>query len=185
MSNHSDFESRFQTVVSQLRTNRVLTIISWVAAGLIGGLLLVAVADYFLEMNWTLRAIVFALAAGTAACIALVRVNSTLRRLNRKTTAARVEDRFQDLGQSIRTSVQFKDEPASHGVSSSLLGALNADVQERTEELRLTEAISRGPLKIAILLLCGLAGLITLAAFSSWDWRMAIHRTLLLSLIHI
>ena len=115
-----------------------------------------------------------------ALSVAVVFVTRILQHWTRSATAARVEHRFQDLGQSVRTSVEFSQtDPASHGISPRLLQALNEDVNSRTHELRLTEAVSTGPMKISILLLSFVSLLLLIACLSSWDWRMATMRTLL------
>ena len=180
MSDRPPFEQRFQNVVDKMRLTRVLTVLGWAAVALTATVVVLACIDYFLETGWSFRAATMGLAGLAALATAGVLVLQVLQRWTRRSTAAQVEKRFEDLGQSVRTVVQFRDDDgATDGVSPSLLGALNDDVRARTEELRLTEAIATGPLKISVVML-GLLGIIAMAAcFSSWDWRMAGARALL------
>ena len=176
----SQFEQRFQNVVDKMRSTKVLIVLGWTALALASTLAAMACIDYFFETNWAFRAFIFAIAILAAGCAGASLALRALRRWNRNTTAASVENRFEDLGQSVRTSVQFNEQdPINAGVSPRLLEALNKDVEARTEELRLTEAVSSGPLKVSLGLLA-LVGVLTIGAFvSSWDWRMAISRAFL------
>lgn len=174
------FDQRFKNVVEKMRITKVLTVFGWAAAALMALVVIVACIDYFLETNWGFRAA----AIGIPCAVALLSVGvltwRVLRHWNRRATAAQLENRFHDLGQSVRTAVQFEgSDPTEQGVSPSLLKALDEDVQRRTVDLRLTEAVATGPLKVSMALLSALALVATVACFSSWDWRMAVSRALL------
>ena len=178
-----DFDSRFQEVVAKMRSNRVITIVAWTAAAIVLGLIVMATLDYFFEIGWALRAVAFLVGVVSAILTAAWKAGFALRFWNRNRTAAKVEKRFLDLGQSVRTSVQFSDQADEQvrdaGVSQGLVKALQDDVQKRTEDLRLGEAVSSASLKIATVLSVGLAIVAIIAAASSWGWQMALRRSLL------
>ena len=179
-STKAKFEQRFDDVVRQMRTTRVLTVLGWASVALTATVVVLAGFDYFLETSWTFRATTVAAAVCAALLASIVCVGKALHRWNRRSTAAKVEQRFEDLGQSVRTAVQFRDAgSSSSGVSQNLVNALHRDVAAKTDDLRLREAIATHPLKVAIatLALFLLSGVV--AVSTSWDWRMAISRALL------
>jgi len=185
MSNHAqrprsnEFEERFQGVVARMRATNVLTVIGWIGLGLAVVITLIAIGDYFFESHWNVRAAIVAVALLTGICLAVAMVWRTLKHWNRAATAAQVEQRFNDLGQSVRTTIQFRDAGETTGVSPSLLKKLDETVCEQTQDLRLDEAVAVGPLKISIALLCLVGLLLGIANLFSWDWRMATRRALL------
>lgn len=180
MSNVSaEFESRFRSVVQRMRWTQTLTIVGWLAVGVLSVLVALSAADYVFETGWNLRAAIVCFAVVASLSLGGVQIVRGLRRWNRKATAARVEDRFEDLGQSVRTVVQYRDRQQAEGVSTSLLGALNSNVEKQTEDLRLSEAVATGPLKFAVTCLAAILLCAGFALATSWDWRMAASRALL------
>ena len=149
---NSNFENRFRSVVSRMRTTCVSTIVGWTLLALAVSFAIVVGCDFFFETAWSLRAILFFTILLTALVSCVVGILRSRKRWRRSQTAVEIESRFQDLGQSVRTSVQLND-GESHGFSKSLHQELNKEVEKQTQELRLGEAVPTGPLKIAIALL--------------------------------
>ena len=182
MSDHHlrDFDDRFQHVVSRMRFTRVMTVLGWTALALTLAFVTLACLDYVIETKWTFRAVTLGVAILGSLCAATTLVLQALKRWDRKATAAQVERRFEDLGQSVRTTIQYHDDAEEKtGASPRLLNALHHDIYGRTEELRLTEAVSTSSLRLSVALL-GILGVIALAAcVASWDWRMAVFRSFL------
>ncbi len=174
------FEQRFRDVVTRMRLTRVMTVLGWTTLALLVCLTVLTAIDFVFEVAWTFRAWVLGFTVLTAFCTAIIYLIRVLQHWTRSATAARVEHRFQDLGQSIRTSVEFNQvDPESHGISPRLLQALNHDVNDRTQDLRLNEAVATGPMKISVLLLGIISVLLLIACMTRWDWRIASMRTLL------
>jgi hypothetical protein len=177
-NSQTQFESRFQRVVVKKRVISVMTICAWTALAISVCFVIVACMDYFLETVWTLRAILFASVLLAALACASVRIFQARHQWKRQSAAADVENRFTDLGQSVRTSIQL-NEDRKNSFSPDLQRALNESVREQTRELRLGEAVSVGSLKIAIVFLGAMLLLICGVCASSSPWRLAASRTLL------
>ena len=107
-----------------------------------------AACDYLFELDRRVRVgVTFALvAAVVAASVAAMRI---WRRASDPAVAAEMERRFPELGQAVRTSVQFgRDAPA--GVSPALLAAMRVELEEKAAALPLHEALpKRGARKAA------------------------------------
>jgi hypothetical protein len=174
----TQFEDRFQRVVSKKRLISVVTACGWTALALCVCFAIVAILDYFFETGWSFRAILFVTALVAAVAIVSIHVFRVRHQWKRQSTAADVEGRFQDLGQSIRTSIQLNDEGPGN-FSPDLHKALNESVGEQTRDLRLGEAVSTGPLKIAVALLGLMMILVCSVCASSQQWRLAAYRTFL------
>lgn len=172
----SHFERRFDRVVIRSRWTGVMTVLGWTAFVICTCLSLMAGADYLFELDWDTRAWFLALLSTLGLIVAARQLSIVFRNNTRRSTAAAVEQRFEDLGQSVRTSVEVGTEAQSDQFSPGLLKALNNDVRQRTEELRLTEAIPTGPLKLGIGLLLAVVLLMTAACSTSWEWRTAARR---------
>lgn len=177
-NSQTQFENRFQRVVSKKRLISVITACGWTALALGVCFVIVASWDYSFETDWSFRAVLFVVALMAALIVVSTHIFRSRSTWKRQSAAADVESRFQDLGQSIRTSVQLNDEGAG-SFSPDLHRALNEAVSEQTRDLRLGEAVSTGSLKIAVALLCSILILIGGVCASSAQWRLAAHRTLL------
>jgi len=147
------------------------------------GLAMLAAADYRFEVSRLLRgaglatSVVFALAALWKWVI------SPLRWWTKPRTAVEIESRFPQLGQRIRTVVQFaglsNDAIVSEGVAPSLVNALQEETEAQVDPLPLNRVIPHRRLfAVAFLSLIPVA-LLTFAALRSPEWRIAIQRALL------
>jgi hypothetical protein len=107
----------------------------------------------------------------------------SVRRWRRTATAAAIEQVFPQLGQRIRTTVQFgplsSDQLGEAGVATNLVTALEDDTVRRAQPLPLDAVIPWKSLAVASLLAAvvglGLAG----ASALNWEWRAAAQRAFL------
>src|SRR5579863_4766106 len=127
------FLSRFENLWSALRRFQAEQGVCWtlLAAGV--GLALLVVADYVWEWSWTTRATGLAVAAAVALGVFWRGVVLPWRWWTRPRTAVEIESRFPQLGQRIRTVVQYAglsdDLIESEGVTPSLVNALEYDTE--------------------------------------------------------
>lgn len=144
---------------------------------------LLMVADYALELGLTARVLTLVAATAAVLAVGIRAVLDAVRSGSRPRTAADVEDAFPELGQSVRTTVQFSSMPEeairADGVAGSMVDALAVQTTERTRPLGLESVI---PMRRLWAVTAGLvAAVLLLGAASgvSWQWRTAAHRAML------
>ncbi len=150
---------------------------------LVSGLSLLATMDYVWEVPQIVRQIgLYGLVAGASAA-AISWIVAAVRQSNRPRTALEIEEHFPELGQSVRTAVQFGGRSGSaiaeDGVRSTLVDALEEQVDTETGPLPIEAIIPTRRMKVALVasaLLC--AALATLCVKDS-NWNTAAHRALL------
>jgi hypothetical protein len=179
----SRFVRRFDTVWSKMRRVQIGRAVCWTLLVAASGVALLAAADYVFELGRAARADgLAALAVGSLALFgawaALV-----LRRWSRPRTAVEIERYFPELGQSVRTAVQYggreEDEIASEGVVPNLVAALDDHTDLRTRPLPIDAVVPSRRLKAAAVLVgAAVAAVLGLAAVD-WEWRVALSRVLL------
>ncbi|MEM9658418.1 MAG: hypothetical protein AAF961_08665, partial [Planctomycetota bacterium] len=135
--------------------------------------------DYFFELSQGVRAAAaLATGAGLALAAALL-VRRAIRQASETQLAAALECEFPELGQAVRTSLQFRDPKETTDASPELVSAMHRDVDDRATGLPLDhivpiERVQRVGLAFAL----GLT-VMAVAATVSWQWRTASLRTLL------
>lgn len=177
------FYQRFDRVRRKIRTVRVLTVLAtavFAVAGLIAGL---AAWDFRAENAWDLRATALGVGGAVVAIAAFAGVLRILRRWSRPATAAELEHRFPELGQRVRTSVQYseRDDAAisQDGAAPSLVEALVADTDVKSRPLGVESvAPTRRLLLTAALAAAAVAAVVSTAGIN-WEWKTALERTLL------
>jgi hypothetical protein len=179
----SAFISRFDAIWAQARRVQLSQALCWAVLTALAGVALLAAADYWLELPLALRlAAVVAIAVGAVAVATNLAMQS-VRRWKRQATAAAIEQVFPQLGQRIRTTVQYAElsegEVAEEGVATSLVTALEDDTIERANPLPLDAVVPWKSLALASLLAAAVGlGLAGLSAFD-WQWRAAAKRAFL------
>ena len=136
----------------------------------LGGLV---IADYALELDRTVRVIGLGTMCGAVVLFAINALWQTVRCWSQPTTAAEIEAAFPQLGQSVRTTVQFGamrvEEVQSEGIATKLVMALAEQTHQRALPLTIEDIV---PSKRLIMIACGLAaGAVLLAGASSMDWQ--------------
>ena len=147
------------------------------------GLGLLAVADYLLELDRSARVVSLGAMLGAVGLFAGNSLWRTMRRWSQPTTAAEIEEAFPQLGQSVRTTVQFGAMPLeqvqSEGVATTLVTALAEQTHQQALPLTIEDVV---PLKKLGLIACGLAAAFAVVAGASsvdWEWRNATSRAVL------
>ena len=106
----------------------------------LGGL---AVADYALELDRSTRVIALGAMLGAVVVFAGNSLWRTMRRWSQPTAAAEIEAAFPQLGQSVRTTVQFGamqvEQVRSEGVATTLVTALAEQTHQRALPLTIDE----------------------------------------------
>ena len=103
----SNFVRRFDRIWGQARRVQLSQALCWGLLTALAGVALLAAADYWLELSRPLRLSAVA-AIGTASlAVAMLLGFRSVRRWQRNATAAAIERVFPQLGQRIRTTVQF------------------------------------------------------------------------------
>ncbi len=179
----SPFVSRFDRIWAQARRVQVSQALCWaVLTALVGVAGLVAV-DYAWELPRIARMAALVVIAAGSAVVGVTLAIRSVQRWQRQATAAAIEEFFPQLGQRIRTTVQYGElspgEIEEEGVATTLVGALEQDTVERARPLPLDAVVPWKRLALASLLAAavglGLAG----ASAVNWEWRTAAQRTLL------
>jgi hypothetical protein len=177
------FSDRFDRIWAQARWVQLSQAVCWAILVALAGVALLAAADYWLELpiSWRIGGII--LTGLTSLGVAIYLAFESIRRWQRVAMAAAIERFFPQLGQRIRTTLQYgelsSDEIHHAGVASPLVKALEDDTVAVARPLPLDAVIPWRSLALASLLaavvgLC-LAGL---SAFD-WQWRAAASRAFL------
>lgn len=147
------------------------------------GLALLAGMDYLWELGRTIREVGLVGMLAGVSLLAAVAVVSAVRKSNRPRTALDIEQLFPELGQSVRTAVQFggrTDEAvAADGARATLVDALEEQVDTETGPLPIEAIVPTGRMKAALavaVLVCGALGILYV---SDSEWNTAAHRALL------
>ena len=177
------FLDRFEHVWASLRRYQIRQGLAWSFLTVTLGLTALVAADHRLELLWNVRAAGLVALAVVTLAVLWARVISPLRWWTRPRTAAEIESRFPELGQRIRTVVQYaalSDELIDlEGVTPSLVGALEEETEIRAQPLPLDRLVPwRRIWAVASLAAAPLLLLLTAAAISP-EWRVALERALL------
>jgi len=147
------------------------------------GLAVIAAVDYSFELNRPARIFSLGLAAAVITLYAVAAIWRSSRLWSQPTTAAEIEAAFPQLGQSVRTTVQFStmrvEEVQSEGVTTSLVAALAQRTHQQALPLSIEDIV---PVKRMVLIAGGFAaGFVLMAAASGvdWQWRTATQRACL------
>jgi hypothetical protein len=184
MSNpKSRFLRRFDRIWSQARRVQLVQALCWGILAALAGLGLLAAGDYLFEMSRNARLIGLGVVIVAALGITIVLVVQSLRRWQRNATAAAIEVVFPQLGQRIRTTVQYGEMSSSQieheGVATTLVTALEEDTVRLAQPLPLDAVIPWKSLAVASLLAAVLGLVLTGASAFDWQWATAAQRTFL------
>lgn len=180
---NATFLKRFRLVLARKRRVQLGQVcVSTLLLALVG-LGLLAAADYEWELDRFARAAALSAVLAGVVLFAGYALWAMARRWGQPTTAAEIESAFPELGQSVRTTVQFGQMPVDEvqvkGVAVSLVTALAQETHRRALPLALEDIV---PSRRLLLIFGGLiAGIVLLAGASSvdWEWRNATQRAVL------
>lgn len=179
----SSFVRRFDAIWRQARRVQLWQAVCWALLAALAGVALLAAADYAWELPRAWRVAAMATTGAASLGVALWLSARSLRRWRRSATASAIERVFPQLGQRIRTTVQFgnlsTNEIQASGVAGALVAALEEDTVRRAQPLPLDAVIPWKSLAFASLLAAGVGLLLAGASAFDWQWRIAAQRALL------
>src|SRR5439155_1998159 len=182
----SSFLKRFRSVLARKRRVELgqVAVTSLLLALLgLGGL---AAADYSWELDRSSRVVALGVILGAVGLFAASSLWRTLRRWSQPTTAAEIEAAFPQLGQSVRTTVQFgamRDEQVqSEGVATTLVTALAEQTHQRALPLTIEDVVPAKRFQLVVCCLIATTVVLELAASLNWEWRRATQRAKLIEI---
>ncbi|HEY4259666.1 MAG TPA: hypothetical protein VGM98_05895, partial [Schlesneria sp.] len=147
------------------------------------GLGLLAFADYRLELNLSARLAALAALTGMVCLFAAGSLWRRLQHWSQPTTAAEIEAAFPQLGQSVRTTVQFGtmnvEQVQSEGVATSLVTALAEQTRQQALPVPIEDVVPIKRLAWIGVALVAIAAAFAGALVVDWEWRNAASRALL------
>ncbi len=177
------FLVRFAHVWASLRRFQIRQGLCWTFLAAALGLAILTAADFRLELPWNARA------AGLFACAVITagvlwsQVVAPLRWWTKSRTAAEIESRFPQLGQRIRTVVQYAglSEESLHteGAAPSLVGALEQETDNRVRPLPLDRVVPWTRVWAVAALAVVPVLFLVFATARNAEWRIALSRALL------
>jgi hypothetical protein len=179
----SGFVGRFDRTWSRLRRTELVCGVCWTALAAAAGLGFLAAADYGWELPWALRAAGLAAAGVAVLLTAGLGILRPLRWWSQPRTAVEIERRFPELGQRVRTVVQYagqeREAVAREGVLPTLVAALVEDTDRQAQPLDLAVLVPRRKLRLAATLAAVSVIVILAAVALDWQWQVAFQRALL------
>ncbi len=177
------FLQRFESIRHRMRRVNLGSMLCWALLGGLAFLALLAWLDYRFEDGWNARALRLAGLGAALVVLAAQQAWRIVRRWSRPTTAVELEQRFPELGQRVRTTVQYAPQADEairrEGVTPSLVEALRHETAAKAEPLGLDTVVPVRRLGLALGLVVVAVGAIVAGTISNWEWRTAVRRTLL------
>jgi transposase len=179
----SPFLRRFDTLWARLRRVRLGRVLALGALMAAGAFALLCALDYWLEWSRGARAASLALAAAGVAAWLGTGVRRHAFGLTRPRTAADIERAFPELGQSVRTTVQYStvrpEEMETTGVRGALVGALRDETHARSRSLNFDEIVPVATVwRLVAVFGAAVLGMLAVGARDP-EWRVAAGRALL------
>jgi len=142
-----------------------------------------AAADYTWELAWNVRATWLGVTMGLTLMVVAVGVVRPLLWWSRPRTAQELEAQFPQLGQRVRTVVQFSghdpQKVAEEGVKPTLVSALEEETDLQAQPLDLREIVPRRQAIIAAALAVAPIVVLMVLLLLDWEWRLATRRAFL------
>src|SRR5579872_978232 len=149
------------------------------------GVALLAGADFLWEMPLWVRGIGLFGTLTAVAGLAAYWIVTAVRHSNRPRTAYEIEEHFPELGQSVRTAVQFggraDDAVAAEGVRSTLVDALEERIDAETQPLPIESIIPTRRLKIVLAMVVAVCVVLGGLFIADSEWNTAGKRAALLA----
>jgi hypothetical protein len=180
---NSIFLKRFQSLWMRRRRVEIGQAAAWTALAGVLMFCLLAALDYALELRLTTRTVFLFCAAASVLTVGGRSAWRAWRRGSRPTTASELEETFPELGQSVRTTVEFgeKSEEAirSQGVKGTLVSALAQQTDDRTRPLELDVVVPARRLWAVTAGVALVTAVVATLSSADWQWRTAAGRVLL------
>ena len=177
------FLERFESIRHRMRRMNLAALAGQAVLAGAAALALLAWVDYQFEDGLSARTWRLAGLGGALVIFLVYRAWRVMAKWSKPATAIELEGRFPELGQRVRTTVQYSpqgdDAIRRGGVAPSLVDALRIDTAQKTEPLGLDTVLpSRRTWFTGGLALLAVLGLLA-TTLSNWEWRTAVRRTLL------
>jgi len=177
------FYDRFEDLRRRLRRHLGWQTLTVLAICSLLGFVIVAGLDYRFELPWMLRAISVGSFAAAGVFLSVWLLIIGLASWSRYRTAAAIERKFPELGQRVRTTVEYRgrsiEQLKQAGVAPGLVRALETEAAVSTLPLPLENLI---PIKRLIALTgfaFGIVGFVASAGMWHGEWQTAMRRALL------
>ena len=181
---NSRFLRRFDDVWMRLKRVGLLKAVSLGGLLAIIGLALLVVCDYTFELPRGIRTAGLATTVFVSSGVLFSRVIREYRRWNERHTAATIEKNFPELGQSVRTAIEFgrtgEDDLKNRGVVPGLVEAMQQQTDRITLPLDLLGMVKTGGLILMVGALCFLLGGLITGSAVNWEWQTALRRAFLI-----
>lgn len=146
----------------------------------VAGIAALVIADYVFELPLVVRSVWLIAVLSLAVFVIARRVLREVNRWNANQTATTLENRFPELGQSVRTAVEFADEDEAalckRGVSPSLAAAMQEQTDRNALPLDFLSVVRTGGLLLLVGALCFLLGGLITSSAVNLEWRTAVSR---------
>ena len=179
----SRFLRRFDDVWTRLcRVSGMKAVSGGVLMTLLGFTALV-VSDFSLELPLNLRRLLLGAVVLGGLFVAFGWVLRIIRWWSAGNTAAEIERTFPELGQSVRTAIEFgrmsESELRSVGIVPSMVENLQTQTDRRTLALDLPAIVRTGTLILTVGLACFLTGSLLTGSAVNGEWKTAVQRSML------
>ncbi len=179
----ASFVRRFDAVRSAVLRMRIVQSLCWSLFTAGASVVVLAAVDYAWELPLRIRTVALVAGMGYAAVVAAVFFIRAVLWWSRPRTAKELEAQFPQLGQRVRTVVQFSglapERVADEGVQPSLVTALEDETDLQTQPLDLREIVPRRKAIVAATAAVVPAFLLLIGLLWNWQTNMAIRRALL------
>lgn len=177
------FVERFEAAWQHTRRTQVAGTITWGLVLAFFGLIVLTTTDYLFEVSWGDRAFWLGLISIASLTLAVTWMVIVVNRWSKLRAAKEIETRYPELGQSVRTSLEFgrqsAESLAAAGIQPSLVQALAEETDRKAESLDLSSGAPSNRVWMAVAITSTLAIVIVVATLFSWEWRVATLRALL------
>ena len=147
------------------------------------GFTVLVVSDFSLELPLNLRRLLLGAVVLAGLFVAFGWVLRIIRWWSAGNTAAEIERTFPELGQSVRTAIEFgrmsESELRSAGIVPSMVENLQTQTDRRTLALDLPAIVRTGTLILTVGLACFLIGSLLTGSAVNGEWQTAVQRSLL------
>jgi hypothetical protein len=183
VENKPAFLQRFDSVWARMRRTQIAQAICWGVVIAAGGFATLAALDYWFEVAKNDRVVGLGIVGLVSLALASTWIVRAVKRWSRPKTATEIEERFPELGQAVRTSVEFgarsSEALGTDGVRPSLVNALTVDTEERAAPLQIDSIVPVGRLRVAVGLASAVVLILVASVAVNWEWRVATLRALL------
>ena len=179
----SRFLRRFDDVWTRLRRVSGMKAVSNGVLMTLLGFTALVVSDFSLELPLNLRRLLLGAVVLGGLFVAFGWVLRIIRWWNAGNTAAEIERTFPELGQSVRTTIEFgrmsESELRNAGIVPSMVENLQTQTDRRTLALDLPAIVRTGTLILTVGLACFLTGSLLTGSAVNGEWKTAVQRSLL------